>query len=230
MSRHADFGPTPVLETDVDLAVIETLQLWLPTYLRQFEIERDIDSSDERQRIVRPQNANYDIALEDEGFPSARLPGIIVTTASPQSIERSHAQDGNGDTYDVAWSTAVSVVARGPSKTDARILAAQIGGAVRRCLCHQNTLGGFAGDVMWQPPGSVLPIRDITAENRELAMALNTFIISTDDALRGSTGPLIPAQDPYEDPDPSDPETPYEPVLSVGSVTVSVTGRPITDD
>jgi hypothetical protein len=211
----AQFG-TVVIETDVDRAVISTLRLWLPTYLNWMRTSRNLDF-----RLQYPRPESYQSVLEDDEFPEATLPSIIVTTAQPEGDATKYVDDS----YSAAWRVAATAVVRGPTPTLAREYASLFGGAVKRCLRDQGIPD--LGSLVWRN-SNVAPVSDESGENRYLAAGINVFTASVDEVMTGE-GPIGPTEI-YEPPDPTDPEQAYDPLATVGRVTFDVTPKPIVED
>lgn len=220
--RAANFGPL-ILLTDIDEAILGTLAKWLPTYLRRHEEGEGWDP----RTIARPTTMWN--ALQDDEFPDAVLPCVMATTARP---EGDTIRLGGG-LYVANFSVTVSAVVRGRSPIEARLIASIYGGAVQRIMTQQDV--GIARQVEWTGGPGVSPVATSTGETRHLAASINTFTVQVDDVLQGSpAGPYLPSPDepatPYEPPDPvGDPDTPYGPLVDATSLTVDVTGVPVTD-
>lgn len=229
----ADFGPL-IVETDVDYAVIETLKLWLPHYLGQVETERNLGA----HFLPRPKPRSITNALDDDEYPDQLLPCVVVTTAQIDDFTK--YGDGN---YSGVFAVEVSSVVRGPRparkrtgelRGGTRFLAALWSGSVRRCIEHQQSLGGFAAEVRPQS-ARLRPVADPTGEGRYLARGVNNFLVYVDQVLNEQGGPWIPpvvdgsSTGPYEPPDPGgDPDGTYDPPAQVTSVDVEIDGIPVT--
>jgi hypothetical protein len=224
MVLAADFGPL-VVETDVDVAVIATLRLWLPTYLARIEDERSLAN----RTLPRPSPQSYTNALEDDEFADNWIPAVIVTTAQ---LDDEPVIDGAG-VYSGGWSVVVSAISRGRTPIESRALAALYGGCVRRCLVHQQDLGGFASETRLRGGGRVAPVSDSTGQDRYLTASINRFTVFVDAIVQASAGPYRPdpPEGPYTPPDPAgDPDTPYDPLVPLTTVTTSVTAKPLEED
>jgi hypothetical protein len=214
MSVFVDYGVL-VVETDVDLAVIKILRKWLPTYLSAAETDRSLANG----LLARPVDGSFANTIEDDEFVDHQLPAIIVTTAQTADAP---VKAGNGS-YAASWTVVVSSVVRGRTAPETRAVAALFSGCVRRALTQQESLEGFAGGVEWIG-SSIAPVPDVTNAGRYLAAGVNTFVVHTDAVLDSYGGPQVPA--PYgDDPDPTTPDEPYDPLASVGDVSISVTQR-----
>lgn len=218
MSIHADFGPL-IVETDVDGAVIGTLKLWLPTYLAQAERDRGLAS----RTLARPKPESYANTLEDDEFLDHRLPAILVTTASAPAFTRMA-----GGVYEAIWTVAVSSVVRGDYPSITREIASVFNGCVRLCLTQQGHLDDFANGVR-AVSSNLARVSDSTDQGRFLAVGVSAFQVRTENVMDDDLGPVVPGG-PYDDPDPAeDPDTPYEPLVNVSSVTTTIEGVPIPE-
>jgi hypothetical protein len=209
----ADWGPL-VVETDVDSAIIGTLRKWLPAYLGRVEVERGLAA----HLLARPRNESYQAVLEDTTFPDAALPAVLVTTAQFTNLTRT----GEG-MYSAIANATVTVVVKGRTAAEARDVAALLGGSCRRILGKVPDLGGFANGLQ-VGDSNVRPVADQSdAGDRRLAMSMSQIAVAVDDIMCDLGGPLY--SDPiYPDPDPvGSPDQPYDPLTSVGDVTIAVT-------
>jgi hypothetical protein len=212
--RAADWGPL-VVETDVDHALISTLRLWFPTYLSRLEEERGWEYG----LFARPHPRDgYDNALEDDTFPDARLPAVIVTTARMTAFE----EDGDGNGY-ASFRAMVSTISRGKTPRETREVASLLGGTAKRILLDKPDLGGFAGDLKLVS-GLLAPVKDRSDKGRYLAASMSEVTVYVDSVLARGGGPIEAA--PYEPPAPGDPaydpSVPYDPPVTVreGGVTI----------
>jgi hypothetical protein len=206
-----DLGPL-VLEVDVDQAVIRTLRTWLPSYLSLLEDSRGF----ERGLLARPVEESFQNVLEEDEFPEGRLPAVTVTTAQTTDI---HARSVSRFSAD--WRVIVSCVVRGRTATEARAVASAFNGATRLALVQQPDLGGLANGVQPVRTG-VVPVDDVSGQDRYLAAGISEFVVSTDDVMDRDQGPLVVG--PYPVPDPgSDPVS--EDPIQVVDVTTTITER-----
>lgn len=213
--RAADFGPL-IVETDVDEAIIARLRLGLPTYLSALEEDRGLPN----RTLARPAEQSYTNVITDAEFSDHTLPAVIVTAA--QTLGNPE-RDGNGMYY-AAWQVVISSIVRGRNPIETRQLAALFSGCVRRLMVHPHgapVFGDDKGAVRWVR-SNLAPVRDNTGEGRWLAAGINTFTVFVDKVVQEGAGPMD--LDPY-DPGPDDPDTPYEPLLTVESVTTEIHER-----
>jgi hypothetical protein len=211
----ADFG-LQVVETDIDRLVLTQLHKWLPTYLAQAERDRDLPN----RLLARPTPQSYQNTLQDASFPEGQLPAIVATTAQSEQTKTYP-----GRRYGATFNVAVSAVVRGRNAPETREIAAVFGGCIRAILIQQQI--ELDCEVRWQG-GLVLPVPDQADEDaRWLAAGLNRFLVLADTVQSGD-GPVEPTEGdpPYPPPDPEgDPDTPYDPLATVGLVTTEVIPR-----
>jgi hypothetical protein len=198
----AEFGDL-VTTVDVDDAVVATLKMWLPTYLTQFEQERDLAPG----FLSRPNDSAYANTLESDEFLDHTLPAVIVTTAAtadPPVIT-------NNWSYIANWRLTVSSVLRGRRPPETRRSASYFEGSVRRLLVQKGDLGGLAKRCRWIS-STVAPLPDRTGKGRYLAAGITQMVVFGDVAVEFGVGPDIPDAGSYE------------PLATVQDVTTDVEG------
>lgn len=211
-ARIADFGPL-VITSDVDKAVIDTLRLWLPTYLSQLERERDIPVGS----MPRPSAGSFHTVSAPEQLLDQWLPSVLVTTARGES-----AVESWGDGFiSAGFQVAVSCVTKGRTDEEARVNASRYEGCLRRIMVQQPSLGSFAGGVQPMSVGQVAPVEDEQEQNRYLAVGMSTYLVMVDKTVQGETGPFM-GPGPYEPTDPDIPDTPFDPLAEVSGTTFTV--------
>ena len=103
----ANWGPL-VIGTDIDDAVLATLRTWMPTYLRDQELERDLSFNPALPRT-------YANTFEGHEFLDRQLPAIVCTTAA-----LAVTQGGSNIPVGGMWTSLVACVVRGkPRRCDA---------------------------------------------------------------------------------------------------------------
>lgn len=205
-----------VIETDVDRALIATLREWLPTYLKQLELERD--DVLQGKKLARPKPGSFQNVLDDDEFPEGGLPAVLVTTSRMDEVQAWP----NLNSYGATWVTRVSVVVRGQTGAATREIAALFAGAVRRILKDQPLPIEARVHLVG---GSVAPVADVTEAKRYLAAGVSEFRVEMDDVLDGD-GPVSPTPDDPQYPDPhANPDEPFDPLAVVRGVTTTITTR-----
>lgn len=209
---RADFGPL-VTSPDVDDAVTATILEWFPTYMYRLAEERNLDMN----QIQLPKSGQIVTVIDDDQFPDYNLPSLIVTTAQTEGAPE---QDGNGNYY-AAWNVVVSAIVKGRNPLETRQLAGWFEGCVRRLLVQQGT--ALPGEVKWRG-SNVAPVVDPTNAGRFLAAGMGNYIVYVDRVVQEGVGPNTSGEE-YPPADPTDPETPYEDLVTVGSVDVTIQNR-----
>jgi hypothetical protein len=208
----ATFGPL-LIESDVDAAVLTVLKMWMPTYLRRFEAERNLRTG----TLKRPSSGAFTATLEGDDYPDPQLPAIVATTAQ---IEGTPRRDGLG-TYDATWNVVVSAIARGRTRSEARWVAGAFGGCIRRILVQEGDDDHVIADCRWMS-SNLGRIRDTTDTGRFLVASMNLFQVDTENVLQESVGP--DSGDPiYTPADPGEPDTPYDPPADIVAVDLTTT-------
>lgn len=214
--RAANFGPL-VVNTDVDAAILQKLELWVPLYLSQLERERNLADPLVEKRLDRPPEVSYANTLDDDEFPDHILPAVIVTTAN---TEGEPTKDGNG-MYSCAWNVVVSCIVKARTPSETRQLAAWFEGCIRRIMLDDDP--PFDGEVRWTGTNTAA-VADPTGAGRYLAAGISTYVVYVDQVVLAGGGPEGPPV--YEDPDPANrPDDPFVDRVTVGSVTTDVIGK-----
>jgi len=81
-------APNPlVIATDVDQALLDTLQMWMPTYLR-------LVAGDRQLGYELPAPNTYANTLETDEWMDHQLPAVVVTTAKAEAAGRGSLSGG----------------------------------------------------------------------------------------------------------------------------------------
>jgi hypothetical protein len=113
------FGPL-ITTVDIDEAVLDTLKLWLPTYLTETERDKVIG----HDWLADPKS--YANVLDDDTFPDFVLPAVLVTTSGTiGDTERI-----GGGYHNAWWSFVVTAIVRGPDEAGSR--------RQPRCMPHRS--------------------------------------------------------------------------------------------
>lgn len=181
----ADWGPLVTCD-DVDQAILATLKLWLPTYLRQMTTEKGLT-------IPLPVPKTYDSYIDLDQIMDHQIPAVVSTTA------KAHKTIGgaNGRPYEAEWSTQVSAIIRGPNMAATRRNASYMEGAIRRCLLQKaRQSSGPLNNTHWLDT-EVGPLKTGTREGRYLAAGIGKYNVATDAAAQSFGGPDVPDASSY---------------------------------
>jgi len=170
----------------VEVAMLDTLQTWLQTYIA--EIERQTGRDPESIPMIRSWSTStqFDAQSEDQ------LPRVmLIATGMSGEPQR----DGSGS-YDARWGVAVGVIASASTQSATNALAKLYAAAIRTAVVQHRSLGGFALGTEWLDER----YDDLTTDGiRTLAGARLVFEVEVADIVR-SNGPRDVPEDPYEAP------------------------------
>lgn len=190
MTVNPVWGPI-VTGAQVEQAVIETLQWWMPSVLREME-----------RKTGRPTNSlpsprAYTVINEFAEVRGMERPTCIVVSTGRGEPERR----GDG-TYDAGYAVGVAIIVKADSRANANELAKIYAAAAGKVLVKWGTLGGFAAGVDLGPEDYT----PIPAKLLDTASAGTVaFTVRVAGFVDDVNGPLEP------DPDP----TPFPHVSSV---------------
>lgn len=178
------FGPI-IGGEQLEVAVKDTLKLWLPTYLAEIERQRGLDPRS------LPMIRNFTFANELEKFPEDQLPVAVII--SPGIGGDLPTMDGEGQ-YTAKFICGIAVIVSADTQTNTNRLSKMYGAAIRACLLQQPSLGGFASGVEWQDER----FDDIPSEDRRsLAAAQEIFHMEVSGITNERLGMAVPPDDPY---------------------------------
>lgn len=130
------FGPI-ITGNDVEQATIETLKLWLPTYLQEMERRNSLDPGS------LPTIGFWDTINAFPGTDEVQPPaGFVVSPGLADKPE----QHGDGR-IDAWWRIGVAVVISAGERRATNELAKLYGAALFTLLAQRSSLGGFASSV-----------------------------------------------------------------------------------
>lgn len=171
----------------LELATIDTLVTWMPTYLQEIELQLG------RTRGLIPAPRTYTTRNEFTTFPEDQMPICVVV--SPGLASEPYAE-GNG-TYGAWFSLGVGVLASAAKEEDTNLLSKIYAAAVRGIMMQQSTLGGICTGMEWVDES----YDDIPDESQERTIRAAQWLgrAYIDDIVTRYTGPVEPA-DPVDQP------------------------------
>lgn len=173
------FGPL-VHSGKVEQAVQDTLQTWMPTYLREVERQHD------RAQGSLPSPRSYRLVSESTDpvrWPEDQLPSLVILC--PGFAEPPRHQ-GSGR-YRVTYGVSVAALVSAKDQGATRLLARLYGIAVAAILLQKPSLSNFACGTTWVDER----FDDIPSDTqRSIACALEAFTIEADNIIDTSQGPL----------------------------------------
>lgn len=181
---------TPAVHAaNVEEAVLDTLQAFMPNYLAEMAAHRGLPRSTYHVESYARG------ATVDTRFPEEGLPCVVVKAGR----KASNGQESDGSVS--AWfEIAVGVLVSDQQRGSTFDVAWDYATAVEAILIQQRDLGGFAATTDWQ---STFP-EDIEVKSRTLAGVIVEALVLVDPILNALDGPPDPPDDPYE-PLPTDP-------------------------
>ena len=188
----AVFGPI-IGGTQVRLAVLDTLQLWLPAYLA--EVERQAGYEPGTLGQPRSWRRPPDVwKIGDQQSPAIMvLPPVWQQTPEVEGARRGQLHT----TWRVAVACAVSVGGADPDWSG-QVVSDYLT-AVWALLEQQASLGGFAEQTRCIDQDAALLQRG-DQRQRSLAAGSVTASVTVRGALQRRDGPVDPPADPYVDP------------------------------
>ena len=135
-------GPI-VLFSDIEVAVRDTLQAWVPFYLA--EIDEQADPPRPRGTTGAPRA--YDVAHEDsQRWLEATPPSLLVVCRGTVDAPQRHGKDA---AYGAWWQVNIAVTAGGATEAGTRDLAGRHAGAIYAVITQQPDMGGLCEDARW---------------------------------------------------------------------------------
>jgi hypothetical protein len=143
-----DIFGSVVLASQLESAVITTLELWFQTYLREVELQsRSAANGDDYPKDSLPLPRSFLTADKVDRESADQLPAIVCVSPG-LSGRSSPKQEGDG-TFRVPWGISVGVFVGGKDRTSTKNLIRAYCGVVRMIMLQKQSLGGFADGTTW---------------------------------------------------------------------------------
>lgn len=169
---------TIVTGPQVEQAVVDTLKLWLPSYV--WEVARQIGRSPASVQQPRSWNVFSDL----DKWPEDQVPAIVAICPG-----LSEAPGKSAATYRATWAVAVGAVVSGRNREESRELAGLYGAAIRAVMVQHPSLGGFAAATNWADEN----YDDLdTNRSRTQGIARVVFEVEVEDVTTERAGPAEP--------------------------------------
>jgi hypothetical protein len=197
---------------DVEIAVLQTIELWLATYLS--EIERQVFNA---SGSILPRPDSPDLQLPDnEGnhsidptsihggvdfltSASVLMPEIIITVQPVDNPEYL----ANGD-YCIEFDLTIACQAMGEDETLARMYASLYGSAITALIIQNGDLNGIATRTRLTGPPHTEFVDTADADDAQLVQAVSVFSIYVDSSVNDHSGLAEPVTgDTLDTPDPT---------------------------
>lgn len=204
MSRPSAFGPL-VAASDVELALLAHVQLWLPDYLAEVDRKYDDDVG------TLPYPRGWIVSGDVERMPEDQTPTIVV--ASP-GLDDPPLAGGDG-LYVARWMMTVAVILSARGNRLALRLARRYALALRALLVQQQALDDELVTVRridW------LDERYDTLESiddRTVSVATIGLAVEVSDVVQRNAGPMTPVLPPGSGTGPNSPTWPTADVVDV---------------
>jgi len=131
------FGPI-VTGADVRDAAMDTLKLWMPSYLGEVSVNAS------KGRCDLPKYRSWRSSVEVEHWPEDQLPGCIVVSPGLLPSPEKH-----GSRYNAEWAIAVASIVSGNDWDSTMDLVNYYTAAARSALLQHPSLGGYALGIRW---------------------------------------------------------------------------------
>lgn len=194
---------------DVEFAVRNTIETWLPYMLRVLERRHDLPAGTLREP---PHPHSYRGGLDFETWKEVDCPTIIAVVNPTGKTERNSA--GYGQWFEVE----IGTIHIEGSEDEARIMAGHFGTAVMAAIAQHGSLGGIATRTELVS-ASVVEFPE--PDKRRLTRSRTTFNVFVDGLVDDHAGPNTPT--PPDSPQyPGDPDSPWPDLPVVTSTPVTL--------
>ena len=191
---------------NVERALLEHLQRWMPSYLGDAVRIKDPkgefwpggvgDPSELGEAAVLPVREYTVKHAAEEKWPEEQLPMIL---AHCPGFGKPPSYEGDG-TVTGYFMVNLSAIASGGGIDDTKRLGRVYGSAAAKIIAQKPDLGGFARNVQWmdlknmRPPGA--------ERERNIMAVVNVLLIEVPNIFDESEGPPLPLPDPGKSPGP----------------------------
>lgn len=180
------FGPI-VNQPAIQQAVVETIDLWIVTYLAEIERQNDL----EPRAIQLPKSYITSDDGELNKWPEDQLPAILVMCPGNANdpVERA-------DGYTANFAVNVAAIVSQRDKESTTTMAGYYGAALMALIVQNPSLGGIANGVRWRGGRT----DDLAPDDaRSIAAAVHVFEVEVENVVQlADFGLNEPPEDPYE--------------------------------
>src|SRR6516164_9245858 len=178
-----------VIGSQVEQAVLDTLQLWFPTYLKEFELEAGL-TTDKFSPPIIPLPKSYAKANQFQKASAENLPAIVCVSPglSPRNKPR---QEGDGS-FRVFFSIGAGVFCGARDRKATLDLVRVYTGIMRQILLQKEGLGNppFADGSSWMDER--WDDNFDTVDNQTIASGVVTFEVEVAGVVSRFGGPSLP--------------------------------------
>jgi hypothetical protein len=171
--------------TQLELAVIQTLATWMPTYLEEMRLQLSREDKFPSPRTYTNRNS-FEKFMEDQ------LPLVIVV--SPGLVSRPTAE-GSGR-FRAKWQLGTGIIASARNQAESNDLSKVYIAAARAILLQKSSLGGVSSGMEWVDESYDEITEDV---DRSMAAGMALFEVEMESVINRWAGPAVP-----NPPDPDD--------------------------
>jgi hypothetical protein len=137
-----------ITATELEAAVLQTLENWFPVYIREIELQSPASPNGENVPYnALPLPKSYLTTDKVDRESADQLPSIVVVSPG-LSGKNSPRQNGDG-TFMVPWGVSVGVFVGGKDRTSTKRLVRLYTAVARMIMLQKQALGGFADGTTW---------------------------------------------------------------------------------
>lgn len=208
------FG-TLVGQPEVEQAVVDTVNVWIHTYLAEVERQHDL----KHKTLTRPPNSESVYGcLDFDRWEQDNMPSVIVVANPTGETELNSV--GYGQAYEVQVGARVIK----QDEATARLIAGHYGTAIMGLIVQNGSLGGIAVRTRL----TVAPVLSLPdPDDRTNVLCVTTFHVFVQPITSDQDGPDVPT--PPDSPQyGGTPEAPFADWPTVETTDLSVTAEPIS--
>lgn len=162
----------------IDAALIDVLDTWMPTYLKEVARQRDLDVKFAPPRAI--------VAVSEfDRWPEEQLPSIVIVNPGTDGTP---VKDGSG-TYRASWPIDICISLSAATQSETRRNSQLYIAAARGCIMQRRSLGAGMKSTDWG--GESYELIDVD-KRRSLAGAKASFVIEREDVVSVGAGPTDP--------------------------------------
>lgn len=195
---------------DVEVALLEHLKLWMPTYVE--EVRRQKDPLEDTWRSVAPIRSFTVVHQADQKWPEDQLPMLLAYAPGLAAEPDAEGAGPMGAIYECA----LTAIASGSGMADSKALARLYATAAKGAILQHESLGGFALGTRWTNEKNY-PLTGFADRERSLMAVSAVYQIEVEAVLDRHAGIAEPEVDP---------ESPADPLPEITSTDVEVTIEP----
>lgn len=176
------FGPIFTGHT-LEQATLDTLKMWLPTYLQEIELQLELP----RGKLQKPRT--YANRRRFDKFPEDQLPTVIAVCPG---LAGKPLAEGDGMVRAV-FREGVWVIASARTSEQTNMITKMYAAAIRMVLLQKGSLGGICNAVEWEDESYDDNLS--SEEERTIGYAGLTFLFSVAEVALRWGGPEVPDPD-----------------------------------